>query len=452
MERNELPFGTQFTPNVVDLRIILQLIKDNEGAETGVFIDRLVETFFSSNAANSQKTMAGNCKNSLVAYGILKTGGGIHISEFGDFLYGITDDRELYDAFARHILKNFNGLVLIDTIRKLNREGIRITNESVIDALNKRGFNYKKTANNPQSMKLWLEKAGVLAKWRINENKLTELIDLSESEIELLKELRPEQYYFLKALCNTGSEEFQKAADIRDLATATYGITFQEKAFGTAVLNPLEEKGLIEKQKTTEGRGAKTPKVRLTELTKRDIVIPLLEQMSGIIGEDVSRYYQKTLQEIRNDVDSTDTYIKGLALEALAIKIMGIIGLDFIKTRLKGSETGGAEVDVLFDSSRLLYSRWQVQCKNTSKVSLDQVAKEVGLSHVLRTNAIVIMTTGTVSESAREYANKIMRSMNLCIIFIEGSDIDDIIQEPTKIVAIFNRESLTAKHIKVLEV
>ncbi len=46
MERNELPFGTQFTPNVVDLRIILQLIKDNEGAETGVFIDRLVETFF----------------------------------------------------------------------------------------------------------------------------------------------------------------------------------------------------------------------------------------------------------------------------------------------------------------------------------------------------------------------------------------------------------------------
>ena len=45
-----------------------------------------------------------------------------------------------------------------------------------------------------------------------------------------------------------------------------------------------------------------------------------------------------------------------------------------------------------------------------------------------------------------------MRSMNLCIIFIEGSDIDDIIQEPTKIVAIFNRESLTAKHIKVLEV
>ena len=54
-----------------------------------------------------------------------------------------------------------------------------------------------------------------------------------------------------------------------------------------------------------------------------------------------------------------------------------IIGLDFIQTRLKGNETAGAEVDVLFDSSRLLYTRWQVQCKNTHRVSLDQIAKEV---------------------------------------------------------------------------
>ena len=70
MECNELPYGTQFTPNVVDLRVILQLIKDNEDVETSVFIDRLVAAFFSSNTANSQKTMAGNCKNSLVAYGL----------------------------------------------------------------------------------------------------------------------------------------------------------------------------------------------------------------------------------------------------------------------------------------------------------------------------------------------------------------------------------------------
>lgn len=89
--------------------------------------------------------------------------------------------------------------------------------------------------------------------------------------------------------------------------------------------------------------------------------------------------------------------------------------------------------------------------QNTHRVSLDQVAKEVGLSHVLKTNAIVIMTTGVVSEKAREYATQIMKTMNLCIIIVEGTDIDAIIEEPTKILDIFNRESLNAKHIKVFE-
>jgi site-specific DNA-methyltransferase (cytosine-N4-specific) len=36
------------------------------------------------------------------------------------------------------------------------------------------------------------------------------------------------------------------------------------------------------------------------------------------------------------------------------------------------------EVDFIFRSQRLVFSRWQVQCKNTAKVSLDDVAKEVG--------------------------------------------------------------------------
>ena len=181
------------------------------------------------------------------------------------------------------------------------------------------------------------------------------------------------------------------------------------------------------------------------------MVLPLLQQLEGIIDRDVIEYLQKPLEALRADIDSADTYLKGLALEAFAIRIMRIIGLDFIQTRLKGNETAGAEVDVLFDSSRLLYTRWQVQCKNTHKVSLDQIAKEVGLSHVLKTNAIVIMTTGVVSEKAREYATQIMKTMNLCIIIVEGSDIDAIIEEPTKILDIFNRESLNAKHIKVFE-
>lgn len=138
-------------------------------------------------------------------------------------------------------------------------------------------------------------------------------------------------------------------------------------------------------------------------------------------------------------------------LEAFAIKMMQIIDLDFAGTRVKGSDTGGAEVDVIFDTTRLNYSRWQVQCKNTAKVSLDQVAKEVGLSHVLKSNVIVILTTGKATSTAKEYATTIMREMNLCIVFIEGTDIDDILESPSNIVDVLNREASKAKRIKLLD-
>lgn len=446
-----LPFGTQFSPNQIELPKLLQLVIDHEGDDTAPLITAIMNTFFSTNATEQRQNMAGNCKNSLVAYGILKNGGGVHITALGRQLHEIADETEQCEILAKHILTNLNGMILIDVLRDMSRNGERISKESVVEALNSRGFRLSRTSNNVPVMKLWLNKAGVLHGWRINEHKLSELTELSEGEFRLLRTLRPGQYYFLRALCNIVSENYQRASEIRQLAAATYGITFTESTFSQSIIRPLADKGLIEIQRTTGGHGVRTPLVKLTELTKREIVLPLLQQLEGTLDKEVIEYLQKPLTELRRDIDSTDIYLKGLALEAFAIRIMRTIGLDFIQTRLKGNETAGAEVDVLFDSSRLLYSRWQVQCKNTPRVSLDQIAKEIGLSHVLKTNAIVIMTTGVVSEKAREYATQIMKTMNLCIIIIEGSDIDAIIEEPTKILAIFNRESLNAKHIKVFE-
>lgn len=443
---NVLPFGTQFSPNQIDLPRLLQLVSENEGAETAPLIDAIVTAFFSDKAEHERRSIAGNCKNSLVAYGIMETGGGVHFTEFGCQLHGIGDETEQCEMLVKHILKNLNGMVLIDTLRSMKRDGERINKETVAQK-----FDLSPTSNHVQVMKLWLNKGGVLQGWRIDEHRLSELTELTETEFRLLKTLTSEQYYFLRALCNTNTLDLQKAADIRRLATATYGIGFVQSNFSQAVIQPLQQKGLIEVQRATEGHGARTPLIKMTELTMREIVLPILQQLEGRTESEVVEYLQKPLSELRTDMNSENTHLKGLALEAFAIKIMRIIGLDFIQTRLKGNETAGAEVDVLFDSSRLLYTRWQVQCKNTNRVSLDQIAKEVGLSHVLRTNAIVIMTTGVVSETAREYANQIMRAMNLCIIMVEGSDIDAIIAEPTKILDIFNRESLNAKHIKVFE-
>ena len=448
---NTLPNGTQFSPNQINLPRLLQLVVEKEGDETAPLIDAIVAEFFSSKAEEQRRTMAGNCKNAMVSYGILEPGGVVHMTAFGRQLYDIADEAEQCDTLVKHILLNLNGMVLIDTLRTMNRNGERINKETVAAKLNAAGFELSWTSNNIPVMRLWLDKAGVLNGWRVDENRLHELTELTEEEFGLLKTLNSEQYYFLLTLCNTDSSEFQKAADVRKLATATYGITFRQSNFSQAVIQPLLRKGLIEVQRTTEGHGAKTPLVRLSELSRREIVLPLLRQLEGRTDDEVIEYLQKPLAELRNDINSGDTHLKGLALEAFAIKIMKMIGLDFVKTRLRGSETAGAEVDVLFDSSSLHYTRWQVQCKNTNRVSLDQIAKEVGLSHVLKTNVIVIMTTGVVSETARTFAAQIMRELNLCIFLVEGSDIDAIIAEPTKILDVFSRESRNAKRIKAFE-
>ena len=42
---------------------------------------------------------------------------------------------------------------------------------------------------------------------------------------------------------------------------------------------------------------------------------------------------------------------------------------------LRGAATGGVVVDIVSESTRLVFSRWQIQCKNTTRLSLDDIAK-----------------------------------------------------------------------------
>ncbi len=72
------------------------------------------------------------------------------------------------------------------------------------------------------------------------------------------------------------------------------------------------------------------------------------------------------LEDILSELESTDTYKKGLALEGLAFKLMRLLDMTYVRTRLRGSATGGAEVDLIFESSRLVFSRWQIFCSTTT--------------------------------------------------------------------------------------
>lgn len=345
-------------------------------------------------------------------------------------------------------------MTLVQCVQDIQASGENVDLVKLRVWLEQRGIHFPRGGRHPSTMHLWLEKSGIfVGGWRVNEDRLQQIIGASITDIEAIAHFTLEQRTYLKAIANIGGPGPYSSNDLEKLATATYGIKYNEKNLPKSILYPLRDAGYITLERGTkdDGRGAKPFLVSPTDKLEANLVIPLIQQLEKQVGPDMIALQRKPLTDILTELHATDTYIRGLALEALAFKLMRILDLDYMYTRLRGTATGGAEVDVLFESSRLMYSRWQVQCKNTARVALDDVAKEVGLTHVLKSNVIVIVSTGAIGPEARRYANKIMQDSNLCVIMVDRADIQAIEQHPSVIVDVFNREAKHAMKLKVLD-
>jgi hypothetical protein len=79
------------------------------------------------------------------------------------------------------------------------------------------------------------------------------------------------------------------------------------------------------------------------------------------------------------------------------------------------------------------------------------VAKEVGLTHFLKSNVIVVASTGEIGGEGRRYANKIMTDSNLCIVMIDRGDLEAIRKNPAYIVDAFKREARNAMNLRKLD-
>ena len=455
MQRSDLPFGSEFSPSQIDPTHVLELAKEHSG-NARAFEQAILETYFSKNKTNdyNKGKLANNAKLGMIAYGVIDRD--VHLTELGERLYLIRDDKaKLYEELARHILLNLHGITLVQCVQDIQAAGETVDLVKLREWLEQRGIHFPRGGKHPSMMRLWLEKAGIFVSgWRINEEKLQQIAGTSSEDIEAIAHLSREQRAYLKALANIGGTGPYLSNDIEKLASATYGIKFNEKGLPKSVLYPLQEAGYITLERGTKqgGRGAKPFSVRPTEKLVADLILPLMEQIEKQVGANLSALQRKPLADILSEMQSSDTYVRGLALEALAFKLMRLLDLSYIYTRLRGAATGGAEVDVLFESSRLVYCRWQVQCKNTSRVALDDVAKEVGLTHMLKSNVIVIVSTGEIGPEARRYANKIMQDSNLCVVMVDRTDIQAIARNPAVIVDVFNREAKHAMKLKELDI
>ena len=139
------------------------------------------------------------------------------------------------------------------------------------------------------------------------------------------------------------------------------------------------------------------------------------------IPAEVWENANRNLEDLRTDLNGNNTHRKGLALETIAVKLARAVGLIPASFRLRGTTTGGAEVDLVADGLHLHYSRWLVQCKATeSTVSVDVLAREVGMAVLLQAHVIVMITMGGFSATVRQHADQIERSTALQVVLIDG--------------------------------
>ena len=460
-QRSDLPFGSEFSPSVIDLPDLLDIVSAHQGNSRALEAAILAK-YFSEHAAQpvddedksyNRGKLANNCKLGMIAYGIIDREA--KFTEFGRRLHDLRgDDVPLYDELARHILLNLRGMTFVQCLQDMVAAGEEITLDTLREALDERGVHFPRGGKHPSMMRLWLAKAGVITgtRWQVNPVRLRAVLGVDPDDFPAMARFSPQQRAFLQALANTGVTAPQPANEIARLASATFGVRFPDKSLPKEVLNSLIDAGYIEATKTTSGRGAKPFLVSPTAKVRADIIGPLLEQLKDQVDPKLLDLLAKPLLQILEEIRSQDRYVAGLALEALAFKLMRSLAMEYVATRLKGSATGGAEVDLIFQSSRLVYSRWQVQCKNTDRVALDDVAKEVGLTHFMKSTVIVIVTTGEIGQEARRYANRIMAESNLAIVMIDRGDLEGITANSAYIVDVFRREAehaMTLKHIEL---
>lgn len=460
MSKSNLPFGAEFSPSQIDLVELLRIVKENEG-DLKAIEARIKAVYFSKrniSDANKDK-LALNTRIALQSYQLITESG--YLTEVGNELYSyiresaINEDvlNKMYLRFAQHIYTRLGGHLLVEAIRYLRGSGLKVTREAIKNHLRDYyGIYIPPNGRHISTMKLWLEKAGILTKnYEVNEGCLEQVLNVSKNTFADIYNLTEPQRDFLRALatmletgrCYSSSSIVKKAMEL-------YGTKFPEGFIPKEILYPLQAKGFITLERGTKekGRGAKPFKVCPTEKFKVEVLRPILDDLANKQTPLLIGFAQKTLKEILDDLNSQSKHKRGMALEALALNIMFRLGLRFVDRRRRASDTGGAEVDLLFESDRLFYSRWQVQCKNTNRVGIEDIIREVGVQPLLKSNVIVLITTGVFTKQAWEFAAKIMRYTNIAIIMIDGTHLKYISEDPTWLMRIVQEQIEWARKVK----
>ena len=389
--------------------------------------------------------MAMNCLLSLNAYGLIQLadeGKQYHATELTHTLLAVQHEPdEVYKLFARHILINLEGLLLARLIENIRARGERVTLEYLGEEINDLGIKIPPNSTYISTMRLWLAQANVFRPtgYYVNWDVIYDLLNVDADIIDELYQLTPEQKHFLLSMVNLDIQTFTPSNKIANHTRSVYKIRLTTKNLVKDILMPLEALKLIEISKTTTGRGAKPHKVKLSEKGKHEVLHPLVNNLANLT-ELTSSDLNRPFEDVVADLSHEDKHIRGIALELLGVWIIRLLGLRFSKWRLRHYQsTGGGEVDLMAASDKIVYSRWQIQCKNQkSRVGVSVIAKEVGLTFVTKADIVMVITTSQFAKDAINYANQVTDNSRYYVILLEGEDIKRIVADRTKVVDILN--------------
>lgn len=424
-----LPSFNDFSPEIIkDLRRPLEIL-DRLAPDREAVVAGWDAAFFQS-AGN--KRASTNIPATLSSLGLMSRQP-LGLTEAGKHILAAPDAIEAARRLARHVVDTRNGMAIIDAVRSLNTRGEPISKESLKRELQLIGIEKLSNATTDHTTLLnWMVQGGLFARQGksslvADETVMKAALGISASERSGFAELTLAQQIFAHVLRrlaegNRGAE--LPAKQVIDECLRDNRSRFDEDQIRAKVVKPLADAGWIEicEGPASSGRGGKSgqikPSAKLMSIPI-EVILPDFEQ---VVPADLRAKIDLSRDEVRRLLESRDTYEKGLGLELLALKMILDIGLEPRAFRLRSRDTAHAEVDLTAEGKNLLFSRWNFQCKCiANKVSLGDVAKEVGLAIYSKAHVVVVVTTSDFSSEALAYAREVTATTHLQFLLVTGA-------------------------------
>lgn len=462
----KLPNMNEFARGTLgDLRPVLAIIKRLQPDRAAIIaeIQEKVPKIAATPLGKSRRTRAANVLIGMSQQEPAPRGCGLYdkttntLTAVGEALAAEADEKRFYYELAKHLL-NYEGCRIADILeaaRIVQSRGEKPSLKKIRQQLRDSGYTITHQATDASKLRMWLEPSGVVDKlWNVNEQLWHELCGITLGEASEFARLSRAQQAFLKVLRKQAAGgEWIPTSHILTLAEFEFTKNvFPEGNVRARVLDPLESGGWIETRGKGPGRGGKSGEVRATKKLL-DITAELaVEAVAGsMIPRDLIDRETVPLSKLYEDLDSPNKGVKGLALELLAMKVARGLDLQPVKFHLRAASTGGAEVDLVAEGLLVTFSRWLFQCKakGLGGITVSEVSKEVGLADVLGAHIVVMVTTGTIKGSVREFAKRVAAATEKQVYLLDGAIMEQFREAgPQRIVDEVRRQAVEIQKVK----